>query len=411
MFFSKALAATGLLATAALAAPMEKRAAGGKLVVYWGAEDDSTTLANVCADSSYDIVNLAFLDQFSAGGGYPSLSLSTLGGPSAAQKAAGATNLQDGSSLVPAIKACQAAGKLVILSMGGAVGFSEVTLSGDSQGQAVADMVWNLFLGGTATPTLRPFGSVKLDGVDLDNETGNPTGYLAMTQRFRSNFAKDTSKRYYLTAAPQCPFPDASEPLNVCQLLDYVWVQFYNNDDCNVGQSDFNSAVKNWSKSIGNATLFIGALASGADGDQGYVSPSSLISAYNGVSALNLPNIGGIMLWEAQLAVKNGNFQKTIKAAIGSGSGTPPPPPPASSTTPAGSSPTCSWAGHCAGASCSTDDDCSDSLTCNSGKCGNSGSSPPPTTCSWEGHCLGATCATDNDCSDPYSCTNGVCSQ
>nr|QED08873.1 endochitinase 18.13 [Trichoderma koningiopsis] len=410
MFFSKALAATGLLAAAALAAPTEKRSAGGKLVVYWGAEDDSTTLANVCADSSYDIVNLAFINKLSAAGGYPSLSLSTLGGPSSAQKAAGATNLQDGTSLVPAIKACQAAGKLVILSMGGDVNDSQVTLSGDSQGQAVADMIWNLFLGGTATPTLRPFGTVKLDGVDFDNETGNPTGYLAMTQRFRSNFAKDTSKRYYLTAAPQCPFPDASEPLNVCQLLDYVWVQFYNNDDCNIGQSGFNTAVKNWSKSIGNATLFIGALASSADGDQGYVSPSSLISAYNGVSALNLPNIGGIMLWEAQLAVKNGNFQKTIKAAIGNGSGTTP--PPASSTTPAGSSPTCSWAGHCAGASCSSDDDCSDSLTCNSGKCGNGGSStPPPATCSWEGHCLGATCASDNDCSDPYFCSNGVCSQ
>ncbi|PYH96596.1 hypothetical protein BO71DRAFT_407556 [Aspergillus ellipticus CBS 707.79] len=29
----------------------------------------------------------------------------------------------------------------------------------------------------------------------------------------------------------------------------------------------------------------------------------------------------------------------------------------------------CSWSGHCAGASCSSDDDCSDDLTCNSGKC------------------------------------------
>ncbi|RAL16785.1 uncharacterized protein BO97DRAFT_420179 [Aspergillus homomorphus CBS 101889] len=29
----------------------------------------------------------------------------------------------------------------------------------------------------------------------------------------------------------------------------------------------------------------------------------------------------------------------------------------------------CSWAGHCAGATCSTEDDCSDDLTCQSGKC------------------------------------------
>ncbi|KAM0255934.1 hypothetical protein ACHAQJ_005335 [Trichoderma viride] len=410
MFFTKSLVTAGLLASAALAAPtVEKRAAGGKLVVYWGAEDDTTTLANVCADPSYDIVNLAFLSEFFAGGGYPELSLSTLGGPSAAQKAAGATNLQDGSSLVPAIQACQAAGKLVILSMGGAKEDSKVTLTGDSQGQQIANTVWNLFLGGTATPTLRPFGSVKLDGVDFDNETGNPTGYLAMAQQFRSNFAQDTSKKYYITAAPQCPFPDASEPLNVCQLADFIWVQFYNNDDCNVGQSDFNSAVKNWSKNIGSATLFIGALASGADGDQGYISSSALLSAYEGVAALNLPNIGGIMLWEAELAVKNGNFQKTIKAGISSGSGTTPPPP-ASSTKPPGSTPTCSWAGHCAGASCGSDDDCSDSLTCNSGVCGTAGSTPPPATCSWEGHCLGASCGSDDDCSDPYSCKSGVCS-
>jgi chitinase len=168
MFFSKALAAAGLLASAANAAPTnEKRAAGGKLVVYWGAEDSTTTLANVCADSSYDIVNLAFVSEFFAGGGYPSMSIGNLGGPSSAQKAAGATNLQDGTSLVSSIQACQAAGKLVIISMGGAKEDSNVVLSSNAQGQQVANTIWNLFLGGTATPTLRPFGSVKLDGVDL----------------------------------------------------------------------------------------------------------------------------------------------------------------------------------------------------------------------------------------------------
>ncbi|KAJ5513243.1 Fungal chitosanase [Penicillium fimorum] len=38
-----------------------------------------------------------------------------------------------------------------------------------------------------------------------------------------------------------------------------------------------------------------------------------------------------------------------------------------SSTTPTGGS--CSWAGHCAGASCSDENDCSDELVCKSGKC------------------------------------------
>lgn len=137
-----------------------------------------------------------------------------------------------------------------------------------------------------------------------------------MAKRFKSNFQKDTSKKYYITAAPQCPFPDASEPLNVCKELDYVWVQFYNNGDCNIAQSDFINSVKTWSAGIGSAKLFIGALASGADGDEGYVDANTLNKAINQVKGLNLPNFGGAMLWEAQLAVKNGNYQKKVKSNL-----------------------------------------------------------------------------------------------
>ncbi|PNP51908.1 hypothetical protein THARTR1_07499 [Trichoderma harzianum] len=46
-----------------------------------------------------------------------------------------------------------------------------------------------------------------------------------------------------------------------------------------------------------------------------------------------------------------------------------------------GSTGDCSWEGHCAGASCSTENDCSDDLTCNNGVCGTAGdggSTPPP---------------------------------
>lgn len=319
MFLRYALAVALFLRSFAHAVPATlPRAAsdGARLTVYWGAEDDSTTLADVCADSSYDIVNLAFLSYFFAGGGYPELSLSTLDGPSKAQSAAGATDLQDGSSLVSAIEACQSAGKLVILSLGGAVGFADVTLDSDDQAQQIAETLWNLFLGGTADSTLRPFGSLKLDGLDIDNESGDPTGYTAFVTAMRSYYASDTSKTYYLTAAPQCPYPDASVPLDVCTQLDYVWVQFYNNDDCNIAQSDFTHAVQQWSAGIGDAQLFIGALASGADGDQGYVSSSTLLSSIKSVENMDLPNFGGAMLWEAQLAVKNGNYQKAIAAGL-----------------------------------------------------------------------------------------------
>ncbi|KAJ5805961.1 uncharacterized protein N7503_003563 [Penicillium pulvis] len=35
--------------------------------------------------------------------------------------------------------------------------------------------------------------------------------------------------------------------------------------------------------------------------------------------------------------------------------------------------------------------------------------SAPTTTCSWSGHCLGASCSTENDCSDDLVCTSGKC--
>ncbi|KAG2413844.1 hypothetical protein HFD88_003033 [Aspergillus terreus] len=65
----------------------------------------------------------------------------------------------------------------------------------------------------------------------------------------------------------------------------------------------------------------------------------------------------------------------------------------------------CSWAGHCEGASCSTNDDCSDQLACKNGVCSTDGEA----VCSWEGHCEGATCSSNDDCSDELYCAGGVC--
>jgi hypothetical protein len=107
--------------------------------------------------------------------------------------------------------------------------------------------------------------------------------------------------------------------------------------------------------------------------------------------------------------------------------------------------PECSWEGHCEGATCKVDNDCSDPWACVSGKCaldpetgsGGSGSSEPNYDCegaactgdgkcsgqlhcdadekvctmegcAWAGHCLGAKCASDGDCSDPYECNESA---
>lgn len=167
MHFLNALATVGITASLApgiLAKPLPRQAQG-RLVIYWGAEDDQLSLDDVCADDSYGIVNLAFLDQFFADGGWPSLSISNLYESTQAQTDAGATSLKDGSPIVDAINACQANGKLVILSLGGYN--ADVTLDSDEQGEQIADTIWNLFGGGTENAELRPFGDIKLDGFDL----------------------------------------------------------------------------------------------------------------------------------------------------------------------------------------------------------------------------------------------------
>lgn len=70
------------------------------------------------------------------------------------------TQLPNCTFLAPDIQTCQNAGKIVTISLGGATGSASFT--DDAEGQAFAQIIWDLFLGGTSTT--RPFGSAVLDG-------------------------------------------------------------------------------------------------------------------------------------------------------------------------------------------------------------------------------------------------------
>ena len=61
------------------------------------------------------------------------------------------------------IKTCQAAGKIVLLSLGGSVG--TYGFSSSSQATTFATTLWNLFGGGSSST--RPFGTAVIDGFDL----------------------------------------------------------------------------------------------------------------------------------------------------------------------------------------------------------------------------------------------------
>jgi hypothetical protein len=70
--------------------------------------------------------------------------------------------------------------------------------------------------------------------------------------------ASDSTKPYYLTAAPQCPLPDASIPVpELLESIDFFSVQFYNNPACqlNAGQG-FLDSVQDWSDMLSGVKPF-----------------------------------------------------------------------------------------------------------------------------------------------------------
>ncbi|MCI77189.1 hevamine-A-like, partial [Trifolium medium] len=66
----------------------------------------------------------------------------------------------------------------------------------------VATYLWNNFLGGQSSS--RPLGPAVLDGIDFDIEGGTNLYWDDLAR-----YLKGYNKNVYLTAAPQCPFPDA----------------------------------------------------------------------------------------------------------------------------------------------------------------------------------------------------------
>ena len=132
----------------------------------------------------------------------------------------------------------------------------------------------------------------------------------------------DKTRTYYISAAPQCPRPDASIPLDAMQSMDFVFVQFYNNGDCNVGQPGFVDSFKAWGSDLSakgaGPKLYIGAPGCQACAGSGYVDPTTMASVVDSVKSVS--NLGGVMLWDGPEAVMNKNgrqdYTEVVKAAL-----------------------------------------------------------------------------------------------
>ncbi|KAJ9681307.1 hypothetical protein PVL29_020267 [Vitis rotundifolia] len=198
---------------------------------------------------------------------------------------------QNGNEGSLADTSCQDQGIKVLLSIGGASG--SYTLISAEDAREVANYLWNNFLGGQSSS--RPLGDAVLDGIDFDIE-GGTTQHWDELAKALSEFSGQ--RKVYLSAAPQCPFPDAWMGTAIATgLFDYVWVQFYNNPPCQYsGNAD--NLINSWNQwtTIEAGQVFLGLPAAPAAAGSGYIEPDVLVSQVL-PSIKTSPKYGGVMLW------------------------------------------------------------------------------------------------------------------
>ncbi|KAJ3695177.1 hypothetical protein LUZ60_000554 [Juncus effusus] len=276
-------------------------AEAGSIAVYWGQNGNEGTLKSACDTGNYDYVMLSFLSTF-GNGKTPVLNLAGHCDPSSGGC----------KTLTSEIQYCQSKSIKVFLSLGGGAG--SYTLTSASDAQTVAQYLWNNYLSGSSSN--RPLGSAILDGIDFDIELGGMS-YYDQLAKYLSAYST-SSKKVYLSAAPQCPYPDSH--LNSALstgLFDYVWVQFYNNAPCQYSSGDISklkSSWDTWTSSIKATKIFLGVPASTSAANSGYIPPDTLKSqvlpAIKGSS-----KYGGIMLWDRYNDLQN-KYSNQVRSSV-----------------------------------------------------------------------------------------------
>ncbi|KAF5097377.1 hypothetical protein D0Z00_002414 [Geotrichum galactomycetum] len=301
--------------------------ANTNVAIYWGQNsagglNTQARLADYCESDATDIVLLSFLHIFFGTDGLPEMNFASACDDGTLFSG---TGLLQCPNMAEDIKTCQSKGKKVILSLGGASGAYGFT--SDSQAEEFAQTLWNLYGGGSSDT--RPFGDSIIDGFDLDIEGGSTVGYVAFSKKLRELFNSDTSKDYYITAAPQCPMPDyfVNDAISQSE-IDFVFVQFYNNY-CGMQAWQSNNANSNfnyeaWDSLIKsspnpNGKIYLGVPASLSAAGSGYVGIDTVVEAANYLQS-KYDSFGGVMMWDASQAwanVNNGkNFAEGAKAGL-----------------------------------------------------------------------------------------------
>ncbi|KAJ5377498.1 uncharacterized protein N7496_004907 [Penicillium cataractarum] len=298
-------------------------------------------LATFCQNPNVDIIQLAFVDQLDTEP--QSTSLSGIQGWEITQ--------------------CQTQGKTILVSLGGATyhqadkngGWSTPELASQ-----MADKLWNKY--GPGSNGQGPFGTAVIDGFDFDFEVPM-TNLPAFTNRLIT-LKSQLTKPFYLTAAPQCQWPDKNLQTVLdtnMGAFDAIFVQFYNNQECGIGAGyqrrsqgpsarrsgllgNFNLAhwltLAGESNTETNSNFKVDAVTAPGSGgksnkpkifvgvpggtagtetpNSGYVDVNTLKQAIQAVTSTGSANFGGVSIWSLQVAVSNGNFLANVKSMLNS---------------------------------------------------------------------------------------------
>lgn len=224
------------------------------------------------------------------------------------------------------IATCQKKGKTILLSIGGAT-YSEGGFKSEDDAKAGAKLMWETF--GpvqSGSKALRPFGNVSLDGFDFDFEA-TVLHMATFANELRSLMDKDTSKQYFLTAAPQCPYPDQADKdiLNGPVSIDAVFVQFYNNY-CGVNNFNTDATASkynfeewdNWAKTVSKnkkVKVLIGVPADTTAASTGYIPAAKLTQVIEYTKKFE--SFGGVMMWDVTQLYANDGYLASVRKALG----------------------------------------------------------------------------------------------
>ncbi|MFF7971898.1 glycosyl hydrolase family 18 protein [Streptomyces sp. NPDC007905] len=272
---------------------------------YWQNFNNGATVQKLSdVPSAYDIIAVAFADATSTPGAVSfNLDSAGLGGYTVAQFKAD-------------IKAKQAAGKKVIVSIGGQNG--TVSISDSASATNFANSVYSL---------MQTYG---FDGVDIDLENGLNATY--MTQALRSLSSK-AGTSLIITMAPQTIDMQSTSnsyfqtALNIKDILTVVNMQYYNSGSMlgcdgkvySQGSVDFLTALAciQLEGGLSPSQVGLGLPASTSAAGSGYVSPTVVNNALDCLAkgtgcgsfkpSKTYPGLRGAMTWSTNWDASSGN--------------------------------------------------------------------------------------------------------